>query len=166
LKAWPLYGWVFDKAKGDVNGQAFNEVWWVLSPSGDVIRTQPTLRLRTNKFGTAGTSKAILVDNKGMTLYMYDRDISPNVSSCYDQCATAWPPLLVPNEAGLSIFQGMGIDKSKIKLIRRADTDKFQVAYNGWPLYAWARDAKIGDTTGQAVGNVWWVLDGSGTPLK
>ncbi len=166
VNGWPIYGWVFDKTKGDLNGQAFNEVWWVLDPAGTPIRTTPSLRIRSNKVGAAGASKNMLVDSKGMTLYMFENDKVKDVSACYDACATAWPPAIVTSEAQLSLFQGGGIDRSKLKLIRRADTTGFQVSYNGWPLYTWARDAKIGDTTGQAVNNVWWVIDGFGTPQK
>ena len=32
------------------------------------------------------------------------------------------------------------------------------VTYNHMPLYYWAKDAKPGDTTGQAVGKVWYGL--------
>src|ERR1041385_1279403 len=35
----------------------------------------------------------ILVDEKGMTLYLFVKDTSTS-STCYDQCATFWPPLL------------------------------------------------------------------------
>ncbi|HKO25453.1 MAG TPA: hypothetical protein VJY65_12045, partial [Chloroflexota bacterium] len=40
-------------------------------------------------------SARILVDAHGMTLYLYTPD-KPNKSVCYDKCAVAWPPLLVP----------------------------------------------------------------------
>ena len=32
----------------------------------------------------------MLVDDRGMTLYRYTPD-QPNVSTCYDGCARAWP---------------------------------------------------------------------------
>jgi len=34
-----------------------------------------------------------------------------------------------------------------------------QVTYNGMPLYYWASDQKPGDTTGQNVGGVWFVVN-------
>src|SRR5215204_6247937 len=40
----------------------------------------------------------ILVDNKGMTLYLYSRD-TKGVSNCYNQCETNWP-ILRPPAAG------------------------------------------------------------------
>ena len=43
---------------------------------------------------------------------------------------------------------------------------KKQVTLNGWPLYTYVKDAKAGDTTGQNVGQIWFVLDKTGTPVK
>ncbi|MEO7784006.1 MAG: hypothetical protein ABIR97_05500 [Terracoccus sp.] len=40
-----------------------------------------------------------------------------------------------------------------------------QLTLDGWPLYYFAQDVSPGDTTGQAVGGVWWVVDGAGTPI-
>ena len=37
----PSSGLVADKKPGDVNGQRFLEIWWVLSPAGTPIRTRP-----------------------------------------------------------------------------------------------------------------------------
>ncbi|UWF78092.1 MULTISPECIES: COG4315 family predicted lipoprotein [Microbacterium] len=35
LNGWPLYYFAGDAAPGDVKGQGVNDVWWVLSPSGE-----------------------------------------------------------------------------------------------------------------------------------
>ncbi|QKJ19072.1 COG4315 family predicted lipoprotein [Microbacterium hominis] len=35
LNGWPLYYFIGDEAAGDVNGQAVNDVWWVLTPDGE-----------------------------------------------------------------------------------------------------------------------------------
>ena len=42
-----------------------------------------------------------------------------------------------------------------IPLSRHADT------YNGMPLYYWVKDLKPGDTTGQNVGKVWFIVNPS-----
>src|SRR5581483_2981787 len=47
--------------------------------------------------------------------------------------------------------------------IDRADGSK-QVTYNGMPLYYWQGDKAPGDTTGQGVGNVWWVVAPAAPP--
>ena len=36
----------------------------------------------------------ILVDARGFTLYVFDRD-TPGTSACVDACAQTWPPLLI-----------------------------------------------------------------------
>ncbi|MDP3062075.1 MAG: cupredoxin domain-containing protein, partial [Chloroflexota bacterium] len=41
-----------------------------------------------------------------------------------------------------------------------------QVTYNGWPLYYWWKDAKPGDTLGQNVGKVWFVVAPDGKPVQ
>jgi len=40
-----------------------------------------------------------LVDAKGMTLYILDRDTTANKSTCNAQCATNWPPLMASGDA-------------------------------------------------------------------
>jgi predicted lipoprotein with Yx(FWY)xxD motif len=39
----------------------------------------------------------ILVDDKGMTLYMFANDTNGQ-SSCYDACAQSWPALSTPDK--------------------------------------------------------------------
>jgi len=99
---------------------------------------------------------SFLVDDKGMTLYLFTKD-TPNTSNCYDKCATAWPPLLTTGNP----VAGEGVDASKFGTTKRTDgTD--QVTYNGWPLYYFAKDKASGDTAGQNVGSVWFVVSPAG----
>ena len=37
---------------------------------------------------------------------------------------------------------------------------------NGWPLYYYSGDKTPGDTNGQGVGGVWWVLTPAGDPIS
>jgi predicted lipoprotein with Yx(FWY)xxD motif len=39
------------------------------------------------------------------------------------------------------------------------------VTYNHMPLYYWVNDMKAGDTTGQGVGSVWYVVNPDGEPV-
>jgi predicted lipoprotein with Yx(FWY)xxD motif len=94
----------------------------------------------------------ILTDAKGMTLYRYTPD-QANTSNCYDQCATNWPPLLVTSGQTLAPTGLQGT----LGLTTRKDGAK-QVTYNGVPLYYFAKDVKTGDTAGQGVGSVWYVV--------
>ncbi len=109
---------------------------------------------KTSKFSS------LLVDDKGMTLYLYTKD-TPNTTTCYAKCPTAWPPLLT-NGAPVA---GDGADASKIGITTRTDGST-QVTYNGWPLYYFAKDSQAGDTTGQSVGSVWFVVSATGDALK
>jgi predicted lipoprotein with Yx(FWY)xxD motif len=136
----PLYYWVNDAAPGDTNGQGVNDVWFVVPPYTVAVSNNDDLG-------------DFLVGASGMTLYMFTQD-EENISNCTDQCATNWPPLLV--QAGEVPVPGDGIDGS-FGVIER-DDGTFQVTYNGIPLYFWANDAAPGDTTGQGVNDVWFVV--------
>ncbi|MBK9711232.1 MAG: cupredoxin domain-containing protein [Kouleothrix sp.] len=108
---------------------------------------------------TLGT---ILTDSQGKTLYAFLKD-TPNVSSaCYDRCATTWPPLLIAEGNPVA---GEGVNGNLLGVLVRTDGNR-QVMYNGMPLYYFATDANPGDTKGQGVGKVWFVmnLDAAGTP--
>ena len=91
----------------------------------------------------------VLVDaGHGMTLYTWDRDTTPGKSSCNDQCATNWPPLLASADAKAS---------GNYTIVARDDGKK-QWAYKGKPLYYWKDDKKAGDVEGDNRGNVWHVI--------
>ena len=95
----------------------------------------------------ADTAKGkTLVDGKGMTLYVFDRDTADK-SACNGPCATNWPPLMASADA-----KAMG----KWTIVTRDDGGK-QWAYGTKPLYTWAKDTKAGDVTGDGFNSVWHV---------
>ncbi|WP_312909804.1 plastocyanin/azurin family copper-binding protein [Natronosalvus caseinilyticus] len=103
----------------------------------------------------------ILVDSEGMTLYMFDEDEQDaGESACYDDCEENWPPLTAEEEptAGDDI-------SAELTTFEREDGET-QVAANGWPLYYFAQDEEAGDANGQGIGDVWWVLDEAGEPVR
>jgi predicted lipoprotein with Yx(FWY)xxD motif len=100
----------------------------------------------------------ILVDGEGMTLYMFTKD-SPGMSACEGQCLQNWPPLIGEPAAG------EGVDESLLGTIERSDGE-MQASYNEWPLYYWVGDTEPGQTTGQDVQQVWYVLGANGEPIK
>jgi predicted lipoprotein with Yx(FWY)xxD motif len=104
----------------------------------------------------------IIVDGEGKTLYMFDPDAEGS-PTCYDDCATAWPPLLADDAA--SVTAGTGLDASKITVVARTDGGS-QVKYGDWPLYYFANDAAAGDVNGQGRNDVWWVVGADGEPIK
>jgi predicted lipoprotein with Yx(FWY)xxD motif/plastocyanin len=110
----------------------------------------------TVKVGQSGSLGTFLVDAKGMTLYLFLKD-TPNTSNCYDACAQNWPPLLTSG----SPVAGDGLDAAKLGTTARTD-GTMQVTYNGWPLYYFAADKQAGDTNGQDVKQVWYVISPAG----
>lgn len=178
---WPLYYYVKDAKPGDVSGQDVGGVWFVVSPTGEMVKSavvEPTkapviaateVPVQPAAGSQAGTSVMVgksdplgmfLVDAKNMTLYIYTKD-TPNTSNCYDKCATAWPPLLTTGAP----VGGTGVDASKLGSTKRTDGSE-QVTYNGWPLYYYVKDTKPGDVIGQNVGTVWFVISPAGDIIK
>ena len=103
---------------------------------------------------------SFLVGPNGMTLYIFLKD-TPNTSNCYDACAQNWPPLLVEGAP----VAGEGVDASLLGVTQRQDGTT-QVTYNGWPLYYFAGDEKPGDTNGQGVRDVWFVISPQGEKIS
>jgi len=110
--------------------------------------------------GENGELGKFLVDDKGMTLYLFTKD-EKNVSNCYDKCEAAWPVLFTEGAPQA----GEGVDAALLGTTTRKD-GKTQVTYNGWPLYYYIKDMKAGDVTGQEVGDVWYVISPSGEMIE
>lgn len=52
---WPLYYYSVDKAPGDTNGYGFNNLWYVMSPTG-VVTLAPTTTIATTRPTTVPTT--------------------------------------------------------------------------------------------------------------
>lgn len=137
----PLYYWILDENPGDATGQAVDDVWYVVPPY-------------TVAMGNSTELGDFLVAHNGMTLYLFGVD-EENVSVCYDECAINWPPLLL--EPGELLIGGFGVT-GELGITERTD-GTLQVTYNGYPLYFWINDEAPGDTTGQGVNDVWFVVE-------
>jgi predicted lipoprotein with Yx(FWY)xxD motif len=109
-----------------------------------------TVETTTNDLGT------ILVDSDGNTLYAFVPD-EQGPSTCVDACASNWPAVAAPAEAG------EGVDAALLDEAARPDDGSAQATYNGWPLYYFAGDAAPGETNGQGVNDVWFVIDPAGS---
>ncbi len=95
----------------------------------------------------------ILTDDKGMTLYTYDKDTKgASMSTCVDKCIAAWPPFLAADGAMASGDWTIVNVKDKDGMMKK------MWAYDGWPLYYFVKDKAAGDTTGDGVGGVWHVV--------
>ena len=98
--------------------------------------------ITTRQHGSGWT----LIDDKGMTIYTFDRDEgAPGRSTCNEECPTTWPPMLAAEDAG----NAPGWSK-----IKRND-GALQWAYKGRPIYRYALDAFPGAGFGDGVDSVW-----------
>jgi len=86
----------------------------------------------------------------GLTLYVFDSDLGTSGSTCNDECATTWPPVVV-DDAEVDNIPGLS-------LITR-DDGSAQAAFKGRPLYFYANDTAAGEANGQAVNFAWWQVD-------
>jgi predicted lipoprotein with Yx(FWY)xxD motif len=98
---------------------------------------------------TDGPSGKIWTDEKGMTLYTFDKD-EGGKSNCYDKCAVAWPPLAAAADAKA---------EGEWSVVERTDGTKMW-AYDGHPLYTFVEDKVPGDVKGDGKGGVWHVAKG------
>ncbi|MFN8623650.1 MAG: hypothetical protein U0869_23160 [Chloroflexota bacterium] len=151
----PLYLWAKDTAPGDTTGQGVGNVWFVATTDGSMPANPPgiTLATATSDLGTFLTGK------DGLTLYYFTKDTEAGKSVCEGDCATAWPPLTVAPGSWPAAGDGV---TGVVGVAARSD-GSWQVTYDGRPLYYWKDDKAAGDTTGQGVGDVWYVADVNGT---
>jgi predicted lipoprotein with Yx(FWY)xxD motif len=125
----------------------------VLTSTGHAAGSAAALKTRHGKLGT------FLVDGKGRTLYLFQKDTTTK-SRCAGDCATAWPPLLTTGKPKAS----GSARKSLLGTTKRSDGTT-QVTYKGHPLYRFVQDQKAGDTKGQGVsafGAKWYAVSASG----
>jgi predicted lipoprotein with Yx(FWY)xxD motif len=105
----------------------------------------------------------VLVDARGRTLYLFDKD-KRGKSACYGACAAYWPPLL----SSAKPRQGKGVRASLLGLTTRTD-GKRQVTYAGHPLYRFIGDKQAGQTTGEGLtdfGAAWDAIASSGRAVE
>jgi predicted lipoprotein with Yx(FWY)xxD motif len=101
----------------------------------------------------------ILVDADGLTLYVFMNDTA-GTSTCVDACAEAWPPLIAT-----SVSVASDLTAADFSLVARPDGTQ-QLAVGGMPLYRFAGDNEPGDTSGQGLNGVWYVVSPDGSPNR
>jgi predicted lipoprotein with Yx(FWY)xxD motif len=139
-KGWPLYYFVKDKAPEDVLGEAVGGVWFVAKPDYRIM------------LGTSSELGNYLTDAYGRTLYYFDKD-TPNTSVCEGKCLVNWPADIATEGAVPSTLSSADFGS-----ITRSD-GSLQATFKGYPLYYFIKDAAHGDTLGQDVNHVWFVVD-------
>lgn len=163
FNGWPLYYFAGDTAAGDTNGQGIGDVWFVIdtevmnagpvaspiaSPSASpVVGESTVLVLDDPDLGM------ILTDTEGMVLYRFAKDEQGSgMSTCEEGCLANWPAFV--SDDPLTLPEGV---PGELTQIERSD-GTMQVAYNGWPLYYFAGDSAPGDTNGNHINDVWFVV--------
>jgi predicted lipoprotein with Yx(FWY)xxD motif len=105
----------------------------------------------------------VLVDGRGRTLYLFEKDHNGK-SSCDSACIKLWPPLI----SGAQPRAGTGVHQSMLGLTKRQDGRR-QVTYAGHPLYRFVGDRTAGQTKGEGLTNFgaeWYVLAATGRTIE
>jgi predicted lipoprotein with Yx(FWY)xxD motif/uncharacterized cupredoxin-like copper-binding protein len=124
----------------------------VLAGTAAAAQSTPTAATPTVFVRQSSTLGPFLTDASGKTLYLFTKDTVKGESTCYDKCETNWP-IFTATEP-LTLPDGVA---GELTTITRTDGTT-QVAYNGIPLYYFAGDANTGETNGQGVGDVWYIV--------
>jgi len=100
-----------------------------------------------------------LTDTEGKSIYWFKKD-SPGNSSCSGQCLEKWPiyyreTVAAPKDIKAGDFG---------TIIR--ENGKKQTTFRGYPLYYWINDKQAGETNGQNLKNVWFVINPDNFPPK
>lgn len=119
--------------------------------------TTPTANTKASSIKIAtvavnGKSETILTNAAGMTLYYRTSD-KPPTTVCSGGCASAWPPLLV---TGSSVSSSGASLPGKLSV--QTDANGNQAEYNGHPLYTYSGDSAPGQTSGEGVAGIWFVV--------
>jgi len=100
-----------------------------------------------------------LTDAGGMTLYWFKKD-SPSVSVCAGQCLEKWPVYFRQ-----TVAPPPGVNAGDFSTITREDGAQ-QTTFRGYALYYFFKDEKAGDTNGQGLNDVWYVIDPATFPPR
>lgn len=107
--------------------------------------------VHTAQVDVKGTTKTVLTDAQGRTLYYFKPDTIDTVA-CTGDCVDNWPPLL---------YGGSGTPTSDPALPgtlgAHSNTNGNQVVYNNHYLYTYAGDTAPGQANGEGVGDKWYV---------
>ena len=102
----------------------------------------------------------VLVGDGGRALYAFTNDTQA-ASTCYGTCADDWPPVIVDPNWTVGPQLDSGIFATTVR-----DDGQHQLVVGKWPLYYYAGDDGPGDTAGHGLGDVWFLVDPSGTMLE
>lgn len=125
-----------------INGQ-------MIAPSFNVSGLTQDITINIHK---VSDTVSFLTDSAGKSLYISLKDTSGK-SNCTGDCLKVWQPLLAKGR----VIAGAGVAQSKLGILLLANGDR-QVTYLGAPLYTYSKDVNPGDTTGQGIEGVWFLV--------
>lgn len=102
----------------------------------------------------------MIFDDRGQAIYLFEPE-ADGTPRCYDECATAWPPVLTEGPPRAT----RGLDPALVDTVARRDGSR-QVTYGGWPLYFYAHE-EPGQVLCHDVflnGGLWLVVGPDGRP--
>ena len=143
LDGKPLHTYTKDEKPGDAKGnKAEGGKWMQAVRKPDAPIPMPNGIKVTETMNYDGK---VMVDARGMTLYISDADTKPNMSTCGAECSRTWEPLSAPR---------LAVPIGDFTVADRPDGMK-QWAFRGKPLYTYVGDAKPGEVQGNGVGGKW-----------
>ncbi len=169
---WPVYTFVGDSHPGQTNGEnihAFGGVWDLVHAAATTNAATPIKKaagsgpgatpvLQERKVASYGE---VLTDSAGYTLYVLSTESSGKLHCTSVTCLKLWPALEVAKNT--KVTGGTGV-KGKISHVVRGA--KWQVTYNGWPVYTFIKDSHPGQAYGEGIhafGGVWYAVRASAT---
>lgn len=168
-KGWPIYyyapvtnGVNTQELAGETKGENVGGVWFVAKPDYTLMLANLSI---LNKNTQQTTAERFLVDEKGLTLYIFAKDQKNPAtlpSNCTGGCINVWPVYYRENMVIPS-----ALNKSDFGAITRNDgangTTRQHATYKGNPLYYFAQD---NSTRGKAeghgftgAGDLWFVVN-------
>jgi predicted lipoprotein with Yx(FWY)xxD motif len=115
------------------------------------------LKIRSTRYGK------VLFDGRDRVLYGFTRDRRGGPSTCYGACAAAWPVYFSKG----TVKATSGVKQSLIGKVRRRD-GRFQVTYNGRPLYFYAHEGprEVRCQNVSEFGGLWLVMKPNGRLVR
>jgi predicted lipoprotein with Yx(FWY)xxD motif len=163
----PLYTFVGDTARGQINGEnvtAFDGIFNLGAPSGRAAVGVAAVQTEVSPHGIVLSSPTA---TGVRSLYMLSFD-PKGMATCLGPCSGVWPPVLTSGPA----VAGTGVSRAALGTVRRPD-GSMQVSYHGHPLYFFAFDLGAGAPSGLTNGQyfidppakgVWYTTLPQGTP--
>jgi predicted lipoprotein with Yx(FWY)xxD motif len=154
LGGWPVYRYAKDTEPGDVKGHGVGKTWNALAPDGNKATGADGKQIRTVDNPELGE---IVADEKGRTLYRFDKDSAwPMESNCDAECLKSWKPAKPVDRDKVA-----GVDPKLLTTFKRSDGTR-QLTIDCWPLYWFTGDEKAGDINGQGKDGDWHAVTPDG----